>query len=199
MRYKFLVRFMVLVAILLVTFAGVGSAYAWGGCGSTYVVQWGDSLSGIAAACGTTVNAIFAVNPNLGWYIYAGQVINLPGYYQTGYYQASYYTAPTYYAQPVAGQSYVIQPGDTLANIASRIGSSVQAVMANNPQIWNPSVIYVGQVIQLPAAPTYYTVCRGDTLFSIATRFGTTTASLQYLNGLWNPNWIYAGQVLRIH
>ncbi len=196
MRYKSLFRLVILVAVLAASFAGVGSAYAWGGyCGSTYVVQWGDTLSGIAATCGTSVNAILSLNPGLGWYIYAGQVIYLPGYYQQPAYYPSY---PVYYSQPVAGQSYVVQPGDTLGNIAGRIGSSVQAILSINPQIWNPSVIYVGQVIQLPAAPTYYTVLRGDTLYSIAVRFGTTTAALQSLNGIWNPHWIYAGQVLRV-
>jgi membrane-bound serine protease (ClpP class) len=74
----------------------------------------------------------------------------------------------------------------------------VQAILAVNPQIWDPSLIYVGQIIYLPAAPVYYTVWYGDTLYSIAVGYGTTVASLQALNGLWNPNWIYAGQVLRV-
>ncbi len=71
-------------------------------------------------------------------------------------------------------------------------------ILAVNPQIWNPNLIYAGQVINLPVHPVYYTVQWGDTLFKIATRYGTTVASLQYLNNIWNPNWIYAGQVLRI-
>jgi hypothetical protein len=43
-----------------------------------------------------------------------------------------------------------VQWGDTLGKIAGRTGTSVSALLAVNPQIWNPSLIYTGQVINLP-------------------------------------------------
>ena len=42
-----------------------------------------------------------------------------------------------------------------MANIASRAGTTVSAIMAVNPQIYNPNVIYVGQVIYMPTGSGY--------------------------------------------
>jgi len=50
----------------------------------------------------------------------------------------------------MTGGSYVVQWGDTLGNIAARFGVSMNAMMAVNPQVWNPSLIYPGQVLNLP-------------------------------------------------
>jgi LysM repeat protein len=48
----------------------------------TYIVQYGDTFSGIASRYGVTVNQLWAANPqiwNINW-LYAGQLIYLPGY-----------------------------------------------------------------------------------------------------------------------
>lgn len=45
---------------------------------------------------------------------------------------------------------YVIQKGDTLSIIAKRYGVTVQAILAVNPQITNPNIIFVGRTIQVP-------------------------------------------------
>lgn len=187
MKTKSLIRIVLVAAVLFASFVTAGSASAGGYCGATYTVQWGDTLSRIASMCGTTVQALYAANPGLGSIIYAGQVINIP----------SGQTPPP--PPPAYGGTYVVQYGDTLRIIAARYGTTVADILAVNPQIWNANLIYVGQVINLPARPVYYTVQWGDTLYKIAVRFGTTTSSLQSLNNLWNPNWIYAGQVLRIY
>lgn len=194
MPAKSWIRIVLTLTVLLGSFAGAGRAAAGGYCGATYTVQWGDTLGRIASICGVTLDALYAANPGLGGILYAGQVINIPA--AAPVYSPPVYPAPAYW--PSYGGTYVVQPGDTLGKIAARIGSSVGEILAVNPQIWNPNLIYVGQVINLPARPVYYTVRYGDTLFKIAVRFGTTVAALQYLNNIWNPNLIYAGQVLRI-
>jgi LysM repeat protein len=185
MLFKRSAQLVVILAILVASLGLAGSASAYT-CGNYVTVQWGDTLNGIASLCGTTVAAIQAANPGLGWWIYAGQVLYIP----TG-------SAPVYY--PIAGGTYVVQWGDTLARIASRAGVSVNDVLAANPTIWNASWIYAGQVINLPAAPAYYTVQSGDTLRIIAERNGTSIYSLQMLNPqIYNINWIYAGQTIRV-
>lgn len=142
-------QFMVVFAILVTSLTSSGEASAWD-CASYITVQWGDTLSGIAKQCGTTVHAIRAANPGLGWWVYAGQVLYIP----TGY-----ASDPVYY--PPSGGTYRVEWGDTLAKIAARIGVSWRDILAVNPQIYNPSLIYAGQVINLPAGvgvppPVYY-------------------------------------------
>jgi LysM repeat protein len=136
---KRIVQFAVVLAILVTPFASVGVASAWS-CPNYITVQWGDTLSGIAANCGTTVDAIQRANPGLGWWVYAGQVLCIP----TGY-----ANVPVSY--PTYGGTYVVQQGDTLGKLSVRLGLRLSDVLAVNPQIWNPSLIYVGQVINLPA------------------------------------------------
>lgn len=188
MSYKRKAQVVILLAILLSSLGFAGTASAHYACSAYVTVQWGDTLSGIAALCGTTVDAIQAANPGLGWWVYAGQVLYIP----TGY-----ASAPVYYA-PSSG-TYIVQWGDTLYSIARRSGVSVSDVLAANPSIWNASYIYAGQAINLPAAPAYYTVQSGDTMRIIANRYGTSVYSLQALNPqIYNVNWIYAGQVIRV-
>jgi LysM repeat protein len=139
MTTKKVFQLILVVAILITPFASTGSALAWSGCARYITVQWGDTLSGLAATCGTTIGAIQAANPGLGWWVYAGQVLYIP----TGY------TDPV--NNPTYGGTYVVQYGDTLGIIAASMGVSVSDILAVNPQIWNPSLIYVGQVINLPA------------------------------------------------
>jgi len=134
-----IVRIMIIAAILAAAFAWTGNVSASSNCPAYVTVQWGDTLSGIAARCGTTMAAIRAANPGLGDWVYAGQVLYIP----------AWYSKPG--SQPSYGGTYVVQTGDTLGKIAARTGCTWSAILAVNPQIANPSIIYVGQVINLPA------------------------------------------------
>ena len=53
---------------------------------------------------------------------------------------------------------YVVMPGDTLTSIAQRFNTTVSALLALNPQIINPDVIFPGQIITVsgegPTPPT---------------------------------------------
>ncbi|MGA7193353.1 MAG: LysM peptidoglycan-binding domain-containing protein [Anaerolineales bacterium] len=220
MSLKKFANLFLLLATLLASFAITGNALAWSGCGTSYNVQWGDTLASVASKCGTTTAAIQQANPNIRYWLYAGQTISMPGYYANGNSAPQYYAnnntynsssqyhpynnnpapqnyASNYYA-PQAGRTYVVQWGDTLRKIADRTGVSLYDLEAANPQIWNPNWIFYGQVINLPRPAQYYTVQYGDTLQIIANRFGTSVYSLESLNQLWNPNLIYPGQVIRI-
>lgn len=101
--------------------------------GRTYTVQAGDTLSGIAAKLGVPTSAISGYrsgNPNL---IYPGEVLKINGGN----------TAP----KP-AGRTYTVRAGDNLSAIASRYGTTYQALAAKNG-IANPNLIYPGQVLKI--------------------------------------------------
>ena len=141
MKMKRMLQVLLSVAILVSSLASTTSAHAWYNCASYITVQWGDTLSGIAAYCGTTVSAIRAANPGLGWWVYAGQVLYIPG---------GYSNYPNYPPVTPTGAYYTVRRGDTLGNIALAYGISLGSLVAANPQIWNPSLIYPGQVINVP-------------------------------------------------
>ena len=102
---------------------------------------------------------------------------------------------------------YTVQSGNTLSGIAEEYGTTVNTLVAING-ISNPNLIYVGQVLKIPATGSgasvstsstiNYTVQAGDTLSGIAEEYGTTVNTLVALNGISNPNLIYVGQVLKI-
>ncbi len=109
------------------------------------------------------------------------------------------------------GQTYTVQPGDTLYRIALKFGTTVAAIQTANGL--TTTTIRIGQVLIIPggsstAAPAAtsaaagassgtYTVQSGDTLYRIALKFGTTVAAIQAANGLTTTA-IGLGQVLTI-
>ena len=110
---------------------------------------------------------------------------------------------------------HVVQPGENLFRISLRYQVSMSNIVAANPIIRNPNLIYAGTTLVIPkggVVPTpapgdptpqpgneqQYTVVRGDTLGRIAQRFGTTVAAIAQRNGIANPNLIFVGQVLII-
>ena len=164
---------------------------------TTYVVQSGDTLSGIAARFGTTVQELTQLNditnPNL---IYVGEVLKIPvsNSVKSGASSNQYQN------------TYVVQSGNTLSGIAARFGTTAQYLARING-IENPNLIYPGQILKIVTSgvsaqggigTTTYVVKSGDTLSGIALRFGTTVSNLVALNDISNPNLIYAGQVLKI-
>jgi LysM repeat protein len=112
--------------------AGPGPGPGPGQC--THTVQAGENLFRIGLSYGVSVDAIAVangiVNPNL---IYVGQVLSIPGC-----------------GQPVPpGDTYVVQPGDTVYGLAARFGvSSWDIITLNN--LVNPNLIFVGQVLLIP-------------------------------------------------
>lgn len=157
-----------------------------------YVVQPGDTLQNIAVRFGTTWQAIAQLNnipnPNV---IYVGQVLLIP----VGY-------VPPPPTPPPSGVNtvYHVVFRDTLALIAGWYGTNWQTLASLNG-LANPNLIFVGQSLLVPAAPSRtanYTVRRGDTLASIAWRFSSTVGAITSRNGIANPNLIFTGQFLAI-
>nr|DAE25693.1 MAG TPA: Cpl 1 lysin [Siphoviridae sp. ctC6Q17] len=98
---------------------------------STYTVQSGDTLSGIASKLGTSYQTLASLNgisnPNL---IYVGQVLQVTG---------SASTSSVY---------YTVRAGDNLSNIAGRYGTSYQSIASLNG-LTNPNLIYAGQTLKI--------------------------------------------------
>lgn len=199
---RFLQLFL-LMAVLVASFATTSAAFAQqalaGQCGTSVTVVSGDTLRKIADRCGTSVAALRLANPEIGWgnLIYPGQVLLLPG---------------TILGSDGGYLIYIVMRGDTLKSLAARFGSTVDSIMASNPSITNPNVIYEGQRLTIysagpgnppptqppPGGQVYYAV-RGDTLRKIAARFGTTVDAILKANPrITNPNIIYIGQAITI-
>jgi LysM repeat protein len=53
--------------------------------------------------------------------------------------------------QQCSGQLYTVRASDTLFSIAQRFSVTLRQITAANPQITNPDIIFVGQVICIPA------------------------------------------------
>ena len=105
------------------------------------VVNYGDTLYAIAARTGTTINALMRTNgiPNAN-FIYAGQRIMIP---PSG-------SAPSIPSNvQTTGSVYTVVPGDTLAIIAGRFGTTVAELLRVN-SLYNPNFIYSGQRLTVP-------------------------------------------------
>ena len=198
---KFL-QILVLVSVLVASFAITTGASAAYSCGMSVTVVKGDTLRKIADRCGTTVYALRRANPMIGSgdLIYPDQLLLLPGALVSG--NNGYST-------------YIVMRGDTLKSLANRFGTSMDVLVSLNADITNINVIYEGQRMIVPsgsgvpstpppatpppASGQTYTVQRGDTLRKIADRLNTTVDAILKVNPqISNPNLIYVGQVINL-
>jgi LysM repeat protein len=96
---------------------------------------------------------------------------------------------------------HVVQPGETLSQIAARYGVSVPDLARAN-ELSNPDRILVGAVLRIPASllvsERVHRVRPGETLTSIAQRYGVSVESIRQANRLPDPDRILVGQMLVI-
>ena len=197
MSTKKFFQLLVLISVLVASFAVNTGVMAASSCGTSVTVVQGDTLRKIANRCGTTVYALRRANPEIGSgdLIYPNQVLLLPGailYGSNGY------------------NTYIVMRGDTLKALANRFGTSMDVLVSLNADITNINVIYEGQRMVVPSGSgvpstpppvsgQVYTVQRGDTLRKIADRLNTTVDAILQVNPqICNPNLIYAGQVINL-
>lgn len=108
-----------------------------------YLIQRGDSLSGVASRYAIPVSIVLALNPEISdpGTIIVGQVLYLG-------------RDPFLRLEPcpdtISCWLYIVRAGDRLSTIAGRFGLTVQAILAANPAITDPNAIFSGQVIRLP-------------------------------------------------
>jgi len=163
-----------IIAVLLI--AGISTSAS--AAGPVYhTVQPGQTLYSIANWYGTSVWAIACANglynPN---YVYAGQVLVIPGGYDGGCKSDHQYNKP--HPQPHDCGCQQPYPEPYHGGGGKQVG-------------YHPA----------PPGPKlgcYYTVRWGENLFRIALNYGISWTVLAQANGLYNGNYIYAGQVLRV-
>jgi D-gamma-glutamyl-meso-diaminopimelic acid endopeptidase CwlS len=276
---------LLIVGMILASLSLAGSASAKTTCTSPYIVSSGDSLTGIAQSCGTTVDALMAANPQITYpsLIYPGESLTIPdsavipltgvnvavtlsaysgqpgtvltvsgvgfpasqalnvilNQPQTGVTSTTVVNSDpngaftTQVAIPSSAQAgsqwlimaaaqsgtgssartqflvvaqaptgpYIVQAGDTLAGIAARYNITVRELLRANTQLSSTSVLTLGQQVYVPGSVAtingkeIYIVQPGEYMAEIARRFNITNAALLAANpGLSNPSLIYPGQ-----
>lgn len=164
-------------------------------CGQFYIIQEGDTLSSIARRFDTTVENILRFNPDL-------DPANLPVGRRICVISATNQPVTC----PLGTLPYNINAGDTLLTIALNFGTSVESLLAANPDI-DPYNLQVGQRICIaqkfqepPMCPTrnFYVIRRGDTIRNIARSFGVTEEDIIRLNPDINPRNLSIGQIICI-
>jgi LysM repeat protein len=159
------------------------------------VVQPGETLSEIAERNGVELQQLMRLNgiqnPKL---VQAGQRLVLPGAAKGG---------------AAKGGTVVVQPGETLSEIAERNGIGLQQLMRLNG-IQNPAMVEAGRRLVVSGGSTAagsgvrnsrsfsYTVKEGETLSELAERYDTTVQLLLQRNRIGSPSELQAGSQLLI-
>jgi eukaryotic-like serine/threonine-protein kinase len=113
-----------------------------------YTVQEGDTLNGIATWFGTDVPTLLALNPAIDpstLQLYVGQKIFIPP-------PNTFQPTPTSVSTNVPPGTlvdYTVIPGDTLAAIAARFNSTLDAIVRQN-NLSNANDIYAGLILKIP-------------------------------------------------
>lgn len=153
-----------------------------------YTVVDDDTLSGLAARFGVTVDLIVQVNPGLNPDLLTiGQLLIIPPALAN-----DSLTLPVHY----------VREGETLSSIAAQYGITVLALQQANPTV-KPEALVPGQPLLVPISlgEVHWTVS-GDTLGGISSRYGVSIDSLLQANtavlDLNNPDFVPAGVLLTI-
>ncbi|HYY12439.1 MAG TPA: LysM peptidoglycan-binding domain-containing protein, partial [Kineosporiaceae bacterium] len=170
---------------------------------AAYVVVPGDTLSGIALRFGTDVATLARLNrlPDADR-LQPGEVLVVP---------AAPTVKPPTPPKPATTVSYTVKAGDSVWAIATRAGTTVDAILAAN-HLAADAVLLPGQVLLVPAAtlprvpqkaprppvaPTaVHVVQAGETVTSIAARYRVAVADVLRANHLTADGVIRPGQKL---
>jgi LysM repeat protein len=116
----------------------------------THTVVSGDTVWALARTYGSTVQAITSANAlDSRATIRVGQVLSVPGATGTSAPSGGAAAAPA--PAPAATVTHTVVSGDTVSALATRYGSSVQAITSAN-SLNAGAMIRIGQVLTIPGA-----------------------------------------------
>ncbi|MBG9983937.1 LysM peptidoglycan-binding domain-containing protein [Aerococcaceae bacterium DSM 111022] len=150
----------------------------------SHVVGAGDTLSGIAAVYGVTVDELYAWNGLSNSFLQVGDLIAVGPSGASNVSQGPVYEEPivddtTPYYPPVetSGNYITIQPGDTLSGLAMVLGTTTEALMGANglTSDW----LVAGNTLAVPADAIYPTASKSNYVPETTNSFtpNTTTAN----------------------
>lgn len=184
-----------------------GAATSGGSAASTYVVQDGDTLGGIARRTGTSVKALAQANdisnPNL---IRTGTKLTIPAGSGTASASAPTPAPAAGGGKQLPGQRHTVRSGDTIAGIARMYGISQADFVRWNGlvdgKLYTTTRLLLFDPGPLPgggaSGPQTHTVRAGETLGRIASKYGSSASAIAQASGLTNANRISVGQELTI-
>lgn len=173
-----------------------------------HCVRRGDTIGSIAERYGVPADRLMRENGiHNARSLQVGKALYIPGQHRSG--------SGSTGAVASAG-SYKVRSGDTLGGIASRHGTSAQALMAANG-IRNPRALKVGQTLKVPGAKTVasaparpatttattaragsHVLRKGETIGALAARYGVSSSAILQANGIRDARRLQVGQTLKI-
>jgi len=165
--------------------------------GGAYTVQRGDTLSGISRKVGVSPEALAeANNLDAGGRIDAGMTLKVPGGDRPASARAQ--AAGRVVTVSSGPSTYVVRSGDTVDEIADRMGMSRKA-LADLNGLKSPYALSVGRKLKgPPETRKAYVVTDGDSLEAVARRFSVTSKALAAENGLRTSAALRSGQKLNL-
>jgi LysM repeat protein len=104
------------------------------------------------------------------------------------------------FSSEVLAQTVIIVPrGATLSGLAVEYETTIPVLLALNPRIKDPNLIYAGDELKVPPPTTKIIIPAGANLWSLAKEYNTTISLLLVLNPkIKDPNLIFAGDELSV-
>jgi len=164
-----------------------------GAAAVTHQVQPGETLNGIAARYQTTTSRLVELND-----------IRNPDVIKAG----STLTIEPGDTTPLPGRSYRVRPGDTLSAIASRYGTTADAIARANG-LADVNHLATGTELLIPGAiqattisgaggPSLHQIAHGEALSGIAAEYQVSLAALVSANGIDDPDNLIPGELLQV-
>lgn len=164
---------------------------------SSYRVQAGDTLTGVAARYNVDIEDLAAANKlSVKDGLIKGKMLVIPSKATSGKTTSSQNSKSSTQSN-IDTEDYKVKAGDSLTAVAQNYGITV-AELAKVNNLSHKAKLDRGDTIKVPKLTKDYKVKSGDTLIGLAARFGVSTSELAKMNGLSSKAILKRGQVLTV-